>query len=175
MAYTKDQIQNFATTLRNALKISENTRNIDMQDVLEKANIELLVDGTLTTDGKVERSSDNENNYQIYLPRNYNEENVRDKFTLGHELGHIVLNFLNDESNENSQESYNREGRSQTEYDANEFAASFLMPRRLFKKVADENYDSNKESYDVVKIADEFGVSTDAVVTRGKFLGIFAW
>lgn len=88
-------------------------------------------------------------------------------------MGHYVLNYILDE--DNSVESYAREEHNQNEYNANEFAGAFLMPEIIFKDVANDFYNESEGTYDVAKIAEEFGVSIKAATIRGKFLGVFAW
>jgi Zn-dependent peptidase ImmA (M78 family) len=66
-------------------------------------------------------------------------------------------------------EVYNRFGASEEEFEANEFAAAFLMPEEDFKAAA-------KRANSVAsEIALSFGVSADAALNRGRWLGIFPW
>ena len=62
---------------------------------------------------------------------------------------------------------------SEEEYEAHEFAGAFLMPETEFREVAESFRRENK--YQVISIADHFGVSVDAASTRGRWLRIFAW
>lgn len=59
------------------------------------------------------------------------------------------------------------------EYEANEFAMAFLMPKDEFLKVA-ENYLENN-IYDCNKIAEYFDVELNIVIKRGQSLGIFSY
>jgi hypothetical protein len=84
----------------------------------------------------------------------------RDQFTLAHELGHYFLHSKQGEiplivrrSGENER----------VEWEANWFAAAFLMPADLFKEKWQE-YQS------VDEMASVFGVSADAVRVRKKVL-----
>jgi len=98
---------------------------------------------------------------------------VRRTFSLAHELGHLVLHmgFGQPEKwhqSEDYEESYARSGWSEEEYEANEFAASFLMPSAEFRQVA-------ANSKNIKFVAEHFGVSVDAALTRGRFLGMYPW
>jgi Zn-dependent peptidase ImmA (M78 family) len=57
------------------------------------------------------------------------------------------------------------------EGDANEFAAAFLMPEVLFRATADANPD--EKFYYPKKIAAAFNVSEEAVLHRGRNLGMW--
>ena len=62
---------------------------------------------------------------------------------------------------------------SEKEYQANEFAAAFLMPKKEYFRVMNENLDGNKVM--TSKIAEHFHVSVEAASNRGKFLGYLKW
>jgi Zn-dependent peptidase ImmA (M78 family) len=62
---------------------------------------------------------------------------------------------------------------TQEENEANEFAASFLMPKGEFIDIAKQHLSNNH--YTIGPIADHFQVSEIAAINRGKWLGIFAW
>lgn len=68
---------------------------------------------------------------------------------------------------------YHRIGSSEKEYQANEFAAAFLMPASeyltVLKRIADGNV------VDTSKIAEYFNVSVEVASNRGKFLGYLRW
>ena len=68
---------------------------------------------------------------------------------------------------------YNRSGNSEFELQANEFAAAFLMPKELYKRVMDENTVGN--AVYIAKVAQYFNVSIDAASYRGKWLGYLQW
>lgn len=64
---------------------------------------------------------------------------------------------------------YHRIGSSEKEYQANEFAAAFLMPKQEYIKIMNENLKGN--TVNTSKIAEYFHVSVEAASNRGKFLG----
>lgn len=107
--------------------------------------------------------------FTIYLPTMTSP--ARDRFTIAHELGHLFLHYPRiarehpgelmvatrwvDEDDPVQQ---------RAEWEANWFAAAFLMPRDAFV----EAYE-NETADDV---ADSFGVSLQAVEVRAKSLGL---
>lgn len=107
--------------------------------------------------------------------------NERKRFSIAHELGHLFLHmgFIFDEEKWNNKEDYSdsvyyRFGHSEEEYEANEFAAALLMPKEDFQKACIDNLENGTE-YNLVNIAEIFEVSEEAALTRGRWLGIFAW
>lgn len=89
----------------------------------------------------------------------------RDRFTLAHELGHYVLHYLwTDRRNERLMAL--RRGSDRIEWEANWFAAAFLMPEADFCdqfKTLDGNLTS---------LAQYFCVSEQAAQIRAKGLGL---
>lgn len=68
---------------------------------------------------------------------------------------------------------HQRLGSSEKEYQANEFAAAFLMPKNEYLKKLNEFVSGNKVN--TSKIAEYFNVSVEAASNRGKFLGYLKW
>ena len=105
------------------------------------------------------------------------QDEKRRRFTIAHELGHLFLHmgYLTNHELWEKQENkvYQRIGNSEKEYQANEFAAAFLMPKKEYFKVMNENLDGNKVM--TSKIAEHFHVSVEAASNRGKFLGYLKW
>lgn len=105
------------------------------------------------------------------------QDEKRRRFTIAHELGHLFLHmgYLTNHELWEKQENkiYQRVGNSEKEYQANEFAAAFLMPKKEYFKVMNENLDGNKVMTN--KIAEHFNVSVEAASNRGKFLGYLKW
>ncbi|MHC5373125.1 ImmA/IrrE family metallo-endopeptidase [Enterococcus sp. LJL120] len=160
-------IAKLATEVRKELNMNDKI-NIDMLKVLEELDVTLEENSYRGAEGTI-RLKDGK--YIISLERSYNENNPRDKFTLAHELGHLFLHINEDEESKNKV--FTRNGTTQAEYDANEFAANFLMPEGLFRKTVEDLKHNNM--VDVNDLARKFGVSYDAALTRGRFLGVFKW
>ncbi len=104
--------------------------------------------------------------FTITLPEHTPE--LRDRFTIAHELGHYVLHYLylNQYLNRDIKTlKVARYGKGQSESEANWFAACFLMPEKEFKA-------KMKELSNYIAVADFFGVSSMAAYYRSKGLGI---
>lgn len=92
---------------------------------------------------------------------------VRDRFTIAHEIGHYVLHYL--WPRQNSRQISDkmiaaRYGSDRSEWEANWFAAAFLMPEKEFKSFFLES-DKN-----IIATAEYFGVSTKAARVRSEAL-----
>lgn len=101
----------------------------------------------------------------------------RKNFIVAHELGHLFLHMgylIDSELWEQSKEmTFYRKGNSETELQANEFAAAFLMPKKQYKEILDKF--SEGDYVLISKVADYFNVSIDAATYRGKRLGYLVW
>ncbi|GGB24353.1 hypothetical protein GCM10011505_02060 [Tistrella bauzanensis] len=112
--------------------------------------------------------------FDLFLP--FDTTPARDRFTIGHELGHLLLHYpvvmkmhgrapvemaatryLPEEPSPDVQ---------RCEWEANWFAAAFLMPSKLFEAALREAGD------DVSAVARRFFVSTQAAENRAKSLGL---
>jgi hypothetical protein len=85
----------------------------------------------------------------------------RDRFTISHELGHYVLHSL---LGKKPVVIY-RDGTGRLEWEANWFAAGFLMPGEEFRALREKGYGD-------ASLAVHFGVSEAAVAVRLSGLGI---
>lgn len=88
---------------------------------------------------------------------------LRDNFTIAHEIGHYFLHF-----DHNSQPPnpviFNRYGSDKYEWQANRFAAAFLMPRDEFLEIY-KKYGGN-----TLIVAGHFEVSEPAVQVRASYI-----
>ena len=125
------------------------------------------------SDGKIRRSG--LDSFIIEVSPYQTEE--RRNFTIAHELGHLFLHmgFQTNEQRwkKQTEVSYYRNGNSELEYQSNEVAAAFLMPRNEYKKVMDEHPDGSLVN--TAEIARHFHVSVSAAANRGKWLGYLKW
>lgn len=108
---------------------------------------------------------------------NFDNNEVRKRFTLAHELGHFVLHkdessiFKDNQLFKRQSEGYSsREERMEQE--ANYFAASILMPESLVRKEAKEMQCDLHEEDNVRVLANKFEVSLPAMTFRLINLGI---
>lgn len=106
--------------------------------------------------------------FRITLANHTSSE--RDRFTVAHELGHFFLHFLMPRAEGKLEISRGlqaqRFGTGQTEYEANWFAASFLMPQADFKN----SYVEHGGNLNL--LAPRFSVSLSAAAIRAKALGL---
>lgn len=158
------------------------------QDILDSFNIQIPIQdidklvvslgGSVQTDysftdGAVVKEGDS---FRILVSPFQDEK--RRRFTIAHELGHLFLHmgYLTNEELWKRQDDniYHRLGSSEKEYQANEFAAAFLMPKKEYLKKMNEYLVGNNK-VNTSKIAEYFNVSVEAASNRGKFLGYLKW
>lgn len=87
------------------------------------------------------------------------------------------MNYLDEEAWNNSDDyedtAYARNGYSEEEYDAHEFAAALLMLKEEYKEVVKNNTENG--ICNISQVSNYFGVSLEAATNRGKWLGILKW
>lgn len=175
----KNEIRKLATNLRNALNMTQPP--FDVENAVKILNGTVVFSDTFDcdTDAVIQKTGDN--NFTISL--NSSKPNHRSRFSIAHELGHLFLHMgylldpgkWNALSQDYSDSIFYRKAdvRRQEEFEANEFAAEFLMPSDQFIIFSRSIISEGRVS--LQPIADHFGVSTEAVKFRGKFLGVFQW
>lgn len=112
------------------------------------------------------------NNFEIKYLKDRPEKRIL--FSISHELGHLFLHLLRKDGKLETGKSYERNSDkffSETEVEANEFAAAFLMPEEDFLLVFRKNIQENK--INIKKIAEYFNVSIQAATVRGSILGLW--
>lgn len=98
--------------------------------------------------------------------------NTRILFSIAHELGHLFLHLLEEGGTLKSQAICQRDlTQNQKEWEANEFAAAFLMPEDDFILKCKEFMEENRVN--VTKVADYFNVSVQAAKVRGNVLNLW--
>jgi Zn-dependent peptidase ImmA (M78 family) len=101
------------------------------------------------------------NDFDIVLPDHSTPR--RDRFTIAHELGHYFLHSWMGQRPLKAA----RSGSDRAEWEANWFAAGFLMPKKQF-------LDAFHESRSASVLADRFDVSEHAARIRCEILGLIA-
>jgi len=109
---------------------------------------------------------DSEDEFEIVLASHTGP--TRDRFTIAHEIGHFVLHYLYPKSKGMNVEPIEakRYGSGRVEWEANWFAAGFLMPKAPFIAAFEEHLG------DINTIAEQFKVSVESVKIRVEFLGL---
>lgn len=104
--------------------------------------------------------------FTVYLPSHTSQ--LRDRFTIAHELGHYFLHHrAPDEHLVGARtQTFTRLGRNVPETQANVFASNLLMPAEQFKAAFYEL------EQDLVAVADRFEVSFPAAKVRAEYLGL---
>lgn len=137
----------------------------DLHDFIKRIGGKVAVEDTLLRDPEHSGSLfvETADNFKIVLPAHTGL--ARDRFTLAHELGHYVLHYLWDPA-QNGRMMALRRGSDRIEWEANWFAAAFLMPSDQFAQRYQEL------GGDLSRLASEFGVSPSAAEVRARGLGL---
>lgn len=148
---------------------------INIEEVVQKMGGSVVDNSSIGefSDGKIRKTG--EGSFTIEVSPFQTEE--RKNFTIAHELGHLFLHmgFQTNEQKWQKQDnvSYYRNGNSELEYQSNEFAAAFLMPRVKYKEIMEQNTEG--DFVNTAEVAKYFRVSIDAAANRGKWLGYLKW
>lgn len=165
-------INNLTQDIIDLYNIQIPIQNINEVVTALGGHVEEGIDIDNMSDGSIRKQ---DNGFVIYVSPFQSTE--RRKFTIAHELGHLFLHMgyrINmDLWNKQKNATYYRSGDSLMEYQANEFAAALLMPKKVYKEKMDKYTIGDKVETD--KIASYFGVSISAASNRGKFLGYLQW
>lgn len=102
---------------------------------------------------------------------------TRQRFTIAHELAHLVLHqgdiFV--DKGHMYRDSRSGQGIDQKEIDANAFAAELLMPEDLVRKELASSSIDLEDQDELAALAEKFDVSMQALTIRLKNLGIFGF
>ena len=155
---------------------------VSMKKIANFFDIEVIENNTLKYDGIAVA---NNGNYRIeYKKGDYG--NVKDRFTVGHELGHIFLHFpsSNNSFMDNIDEDYSIEGNSQIaargaassssehlqqEQEADAFASALLIPENQIIKIIKE---SGNRQPSMSSLKRKFKVSNGAIFRALKKYGL---
>lgn len=168
----RKEINSLAETIRDGLDLKT---PVDVEAAVSRLGGELCEESAL--EGKMEALvRKTGERFQIVLCAD--KPATRKRFSIAHEMGHLFLHMgylLNPDTWREAQDYqdavYFRFGYGTEEAEANEFAAAFLMPESEFGKMVERHTKDGRCS--VQAIADHFNTSKDAVLTRGRLLGLF--
>ena len=146
--------QRLATDLRRDLEITG--RNFDLPKLLRDMEIEVCFEKP--GGGSAEAMSDAEGEGRIFVNPNSSERRLR--FTLGHELGHVLLNH-----GATACTAGDIHGRSKhpEEEEADAFCANLLLPARLFRQ---DIRSVHLRTDELSALADRYCVSLTATAIR---------
>lgn len=159
IAITKDDAIKFGESMATALQYKFSFENLF-------SIITNILKGTISYDDSLNISNfqhsgsliiKGENNFDIFLDplATY----MRNNFTLAHELGHYYLHYMLQDEKINNIKFYRRDS-NLLEWQANWFAAGFLMPSKKLEKL------QNKYGDNIDIIATELDVSIEALKYR---------
>lgn len=108
---------------------------------------------------------------------NANQYNSRQRFSIAHEIGHVVLHqtelrrnaFVDKNITVLHRDKKASSGKIQVEVEANHFAAALLMPRQMIYRYMEEyrlRYGLRDDEKEIQKMAQAFEVSTTALAIR---------
>ena len=129
----------------------------NLVELLEERGIKVLSMGLTNIDGLTARVRREDGSVASGVVVNQEDRGERQRFTLAHELGHMVLDIARQVDDEKA---------------AHRFAGAFLMPADTLRAEAGRHRTSMgwSELFDLKRI---FGVSVQALTYRCKDLGIF--
>ena len=162
----KQEVEKIAVNLLNTNNYVDDM--VDIAYIVRKQGYEVFIDDDLEDDisGFVDH-----NNKEVVL--NANETPERRRFTLAHELGHIILN-ANDNQIQHTDNITNNQldiyASEPNEVEANYFAGCILMPKNVF--IREFNSIKGDIDYKIQKLAYYFGVSKLAVNVRANVLNL---
>jgi Zn-dependent peptidase ImmA (M78 family) len=166
----RKQIGQIADSVRSALRLSKfPISREDLEEAIKRLGGRIIeATPSVPYEASIRKAM---NSFEISLDRN--KPPKRQLFSLAHELGHLFVHmgFGNSKRWSNTPdyvESYARSGYDQEEFVANEFAAALLMPESEITKVV-------KAGHTIREVADHFGVSQEAALIRGRWLGLYPW
>lgn len=163
---SKAAVYSFAESLAKQLDFKTGD---DIDQLVSRIGGRIKIANTLTKDPEESGSLFVEapDNFTIIVPAHTSL--ARDRFTVAHELGHFVLHYLWNRKHRGTPSGKMmalRKGSDRVEWEANWFAAGFLMPGTEFKKV------HNKCGGSLSLVASKFGVSQHAAEVRASQLGL---
>lgn len=155
-----DDAEKAANDFRNYIKISNKQPISDLINILE--NLGIIIIQIKNPDNRFDDFdglSEIVDNIPVIVLLDGIKDGARQRFTIAHELGHLVLNINNDEINE--------------EKLCNRFASALLMPKEAI--INEFGYSrGNINFFELTAFKNEFKVSYAAIVYRLKDLNIIS-
>lgn len=155
-----DDAEKAANDFRNYIKISNKQPISDLINILENLGIIIIqIKNTNSRFDDFDGLSEIVNNIPAIVLLDGIKDGARQRFTIAHELGHLVLNINNNELDE--------------EKLCNRFASALLMPKEAI--INEFGYSrGNINFFELTAFKNEFKVSYAAIVYRLKDLNIIS-
>lgn len=157
--YDEESIENIAYKLREYWSLGEGPID-NLVNVLQKKGI--LIGNVKLNNQNVDAYSKWMNGIPVIILGKDKGSAVRYRFSLAHELGHLILHSHITEEDKIDVETYKR-----IEDEANMFASSFLMPEKSFVKGF---YSSRLESF--INLKYKWKVSIGSMIIRSRQLNL---
>lgn len=167
-----NEIENLVSQLLNKYNNGWNQWSI-VKNIAKDENI-ALEEGELNDISGI-LFKNNEEQWKIIV--NKDDSATRQLFTIAHELGHYFLHknhfnkFVDGQFVQASMERTELTKFQQDEVEANEFAGSLIMPKKIIEEELGEPTGVKVSEHQVASLASKFGVSSLAIITRLKNLG----
>lgn len=165
------------------LTLEEDVFEIDVKAIAEVCGI-VIEYSCVESSGFSVNNDTNSEDIKNEISVNQFEPEYRQRFTIAHELGHIILGHKGISYRFSDKSNYKNTIDRMKEISANKFAAELIMPENLVKKVL--LHSINELNYSIYQKFDEndinqltdisankMGVSTQAFNYRIKNLGVF--
>lgn len=165
---SRQMIEKITQLVREKLELST---PVDLNEAVERLGGKCVAVSTDEYDAKIEKA---DSDYQFRVNYAKGQIETRQRFSIAHELGHLFLHMLN-QNGKPDKVAYFRgkeNNNSFAEWEANEFAASLLMPREEFINCCRAKCDENG-NIDLNQVADHFKVSKQAAYVRGNVLDLW--
>ena len=149
------------------LLVGQNEAPVQLDQILGRLGVELRemeiaedISGILIRDGK-----------RKFIVVNESHSPARKRFTIAHEIGHLVLHATQDVHVDhtlriNLRDSQAATGENVEEVEANAFAANLLMPMDWLREAMDSDWIDLNDDSEVARLAGQFEVSPQAMLIR---------
>lgn len=154
-------IATYAEQIANEHRVIESSGRVDVHELLVKLGGEVVVADRVES-LEVREPGD----FTVIIPTHTSQ--LRDRFTIAHELGHYFLHYRAPEKYRVGEpvSTFTRLGRNVAETQANVFASNLLMPEGYFTTACEQS------GGDMALVARQFGVSVPAAKVRAEYLGL---
>ncbi|UQA87518.1 ImmA/IrrE family metallo-endopeptidase [Gardnerella swidsinskii] len=165
------------------LSLDDKSHEIDVDAIAEKCEVSLEYDCVESSGFTINNGMNSKNGKKV-ISINKFEPDYRQRFTIAHELGHIILGHEGISYRFSDTSNYKNTIARMNEVAANKFAAELIMPEKLVKLVLidsiqelgfsiHQKFDENDINQLVDLSSNKMGVSTQALNYRIKNLGVF--